>query len=250
MVFLSDVINLGNIISFVVGIVTGILFAVSAFFIAVSASKKEKKKISGPTIEHIDEDKIKQMILNKQNDFIHEVEENDKDYINTAFALSVELIHEVSSYYFPDSKRPEYEINIFEAGQLINYIVERVMKLFDKPIIRHFKKTSLAKIADLISKGKKFAENETVKTVSGPGSEIISASRVAVNTANPDFWLKKIFLKGAINIAMKRVCKKAISIVGEESNKVYSKKLFNKEVEVTIDDSDFEEIYNDEEVNK
>ncbi len=249
MMFLSDIINWNSIISFALGVLAGILIIVSIFLIAISSSKKEKKKISGPTIEHIDEDKIKQMILNKQNDFTHEVEENDKDYIKTAFQLSTELLHEVASYYFPDSKRPEYELSIGEATQLITYIMNRIEKLFDKPIIRRFKKSSLSKIADLIDKGRKVTNNETVKAVSSTGSEVIDTSKVVANTINPVFWFKKIVVKGTINIAMKQACKKGICIVGEEANKIYSKKLFNKEVDITVEDSGgIEEIYNDEEV--
>lgn len=248
MIILSDVINLGNIISFALGVLAGILIIVSIFLIAISSSKKEKKKISGPTVEHIDEDKIRQMIINKQNDFIHEVEENDKDYIKTAFSLSTELLHEVASYYFPDSKRPEYELSIGEATELITYIMNRIEKLFDKPIVRHFKKSSLAQIADLVDKSRKLSNNETVKTISGAGSEAINASKTIINTLNPVYWFKKIVVKGTINVAMKQACKKGICIVGEESNKVYSKKLFNKEIDISIDDgNDIEEIYNDEE---
>ena len=214
MIILSEIINWANIISFTLGVLAGVLIIVSIFLIAISSSKKEKKKISGPTIEHIDEDKIKQMILNKQNDFIHEVEENDKDYIKTAFQLSTELLHEVASYYFPDSKRPEYELSIGEATQLITYIMNRIEKLFDKPIVRHFKKSSLAQIADLINKGRKATNNETVKAISGAGSEAINASKTIINTLNPVYWFKKIVVKGTINVAMKQACKKGIAIVG------------------------------------
>lgn len=249
MTLLANVINLSNIIAFLVGIFAGILIVVSIFLIVLSSSKKEKKRISGPTIDDINEDKIREMILNKQNDFIHEVEDNDKDYINSAFLLSVELVHEIASYYFPNSKRPEYEITVDEASELINYIVERIRVLFDKPILKKIKNMTLSQIADLIDKGRKVSSNDTVKAINSTGAEVYQATRLAANAFNPIYWFKRIVVKGTINIAMKKACKKGILIVGEEANKVYSKKLFNKEIEIKLEDKeDFEEIYNDEEV--
>ena len=237
-------IDLKNIISFALGILAGILLVLSAILIIFSSNKKEKKKASGPTIEHMNEDKIREMVMNKQKDFITEVEDNDKELIKTAFILSTELIHEIASYYFPDSKRPEYEISLDEASDLLNYIVKRVKELFNKPILKKVKNKSLAQIADLIEKGKKISNNNTVKA----GSEVISASKTIINAINPIYWVRKVVVNGALNIAMKKACKKGISIVGEEANKVYSKKLFNEEIDIKMnDDENFEEIISGEE---
>ena len=242
---LSDILNLSNIIAFLVGILSGILLMLGVFLIIISSGKREKRKAYSPTINALNEEKIDEMILNKQNDLVHEVDDNDKPYASTTFVLAKELIHEISSYYYPDSKYPEYELTIVEAADLIKYVADKIVQLFDKPILRRFKNTSLSNVASLLEKSRKISKSAVAKTMSDGGSEAIGAYKATVNILNPVYWFKKIVINGTINIAIRKACKAGLSIIGNESNKVYSKNMFNVE-DVKLKEK-INEVFSDEE---
>jgi len=243
--------NLSSLLAFLIGIITGLALFIAFFGIMIARGKKKSKVIEGPTIDAITEDKIREMILAKQNVFTTEVEDNDADYFKTVSALSLELLHEISSYYYPNSKYPEYELTITEAGELIHYIVNQITSLFDRPVINNFKNVKISTIANLVDKTRKVTNNKTFKAVTGSGAgEAYSALKAVKNVINPIYWFRRIVLKGTMNIALKNVCKAGISIVGNETNKVYSKNLFTQENTDQAIKKDIEEVFSDEEEAK
>ena len=127
--FINAIINLQNIIAFLLGLLSGVLLLFAILLIIFSNKKNVKSKVYRPVKEAIDEKKIQEMIERKQKDLIYQNEEYDKDLIPTALNLSRELIHEIASYYYPDSKNPEYELTLVEATELITYIVDKISKL-------------------------------------------------------------------------------------------------------------------------
>ena len=238
---INSIFNLQNIIVFLLGLISGALLLFAIILLVFSSKKKVKNRIYSPVKEAIDEKKINEMIANKQKNLIYQVEEYDKELLPTAVKLSTELIHEVASYYYPDSKLPEYELTLVEATELITYIMDRVSKLLDKPIIKSFKNRTISEILTLINKGKKVSQSAAVKS----GDEAIKTYKNVANIINPIYWIKKVVVDGTINIAMKRFGKAALQIVGSEANKIYSKSLFKTDLE---DNSDkvIDEIFNDE----
>lgn len=240
-------IDTSNIFSFLLGILSGIVLITLMFVIFSIRGTKQSKKIYGPTIKDLNEEKIRELILSKQNAFIFEVEENDQDYLKTLLPLTLELVHEISSYYYPDSKYPEYELTINEAADLIKYIVDQILNIFDKPLLRNLKNIRISFIASAIDKTKKIKNSKVVKTVEKSGAtEGFSEIKAITNTLNPIYWFRKIFVKGTINYTIKKVCKAGLSIVGNESNKVYSKNLFKNDDVEKQTNKDIEEIYSDE----
>lgn len=246
-----NLINWSSLISFLLGIVTGMTLLIAILGILTARGKRQTKKFSGPTVKDISQDKIRELILSKQNAFIIQVEENDQDYLKATLDLSLELLHEISSYYYPDSKYPEYELTIDEAGELIHYIVDQILEIFDKPILKNFKNIKISYIASTIDKTRKVANNKAVKAVKDSGAnEAYSTFRAITNTLNPVYWFRRVVVKGTINYTLKKVCKAGISIVGNESNKVYSKNLFKDDTVTETMNKDIEEIYSDEDEDK
>ena len=115
---INAVINLQNIIAFLLGILSGVLLLFAILLIIFSSKKKSKKLIYRPDNKAIDEKKIQEMIASKQKDLLYQVEEYDKNLLPTCYSLSLELVHEISSHYYPDSQYPEYE---FERNVVGNY---------------------------------------------------------------------------------------------------------------------------------
>lgn len=245
----ENVINWSTIIAFILGLVAGMTILFSFFLIAISKSKKEVKKVYAPSMKELSEEKVRELIKNKQKEFIIAVEENDANYFKTCMSLTAELLHEISSYYYPDSKYPEYELTIVEATDLIHYITDQIVKVFDKPVINQLKNVKISSIVSKIEKGSN-AANSKVAKATGKGAEVFQESRAILNTINPIYWFRRIVVNGSLNIAIKKICKSELSIAGREFNKVYSKDLFKDSstalnTEKNINE-DIEEIFNDE----
>lgn len=245
----ESIINWQTIVAFILGLVAGMTILFSLFLIFISRSKKEEKKVYVPTMDELSEEKVRELIKNKQKDFIKAVEEDDIDYFKACSSLTMELLHEISSYYYPESKYPEYELTITEAAELIHYITDQIVKVFDKPIINHFKNSKISTIVSRIEKGNKIKNSKLGKATS-KGAEVFQETKAITNTINPVYWFRKIFVQGSVNIALKKICKSELSIAGREFNKVYSKNLFknpdaDEKTQKNINE-DIEEIFNDE----
>ena len=240
---INAIINLQNIIAFLIGLLSGALLLFALILIILSSKKKPDKLIYRPVKEALDEKKISELISSKQKDLIYQVEEYDKELIPTAYKLSLELVHEIASYYYPDSKYPEYEISLVEATELITYIVDKISKLLDKPIVKRYKNRTIGEILSMMNKTKKVAQSSAVKG----GDETLKTYKNIVNIINPVYWFKKIAVDGMVNIAMKKLAGAAIQIVGSEANKVYSKSLFKDDVVNDNSDKIVDEIFSDEE---
>ena len=250
--FLAFDLDLGNILSFLVGILTGFVLFLAIIMLVITKEKKEnKKKKLSSTVNDLSIEKVKELVTNKQEAFLYEVEENDKNYMETTISLSLELLHEIASYYYPDSKYPEYELTIEEAATLVHYVVDQVLLMLDKnKIVKLFniKKKKISTIMSLVDKTKKTKNNRLVKAAMD-STESINIYKAIVNVVNPIYWGKKT-ANGILNIVLKKICATAISITGNESNKIYSKNLFkgqeNLDEMVEKDMNEITEIYNDE----
>lgn len=246
-------INLDSVGGFFTGMIAGITICFVVVLILVTRTKKENKVV-GSTIEDISKDRIKNMIKARQDEFMVDVEDNNKKYLDSMLECSMSLIKEVASYYFPDSKHPEYELTIKEALDLINYIIGEFDKILDKPGIKTLKSFRLSNISEAIEKAKslkkdnkdisedKIKEKENIKKATKVADEAYKDFRIIKNTLNPIAWFRKVVIKGSLNAAIKKLCRTGINIVGNQANKIYSK----REPEMVPVTEDFEEIYNED----
>jgi len=249
MIILSifDNFEMSNLFYFLLGIVTGFILLIIILVLLITKTKNEETKIYRPTIKDFNDEEINNLITKKQQDFLYEIEENDREYLKTFFNISLSLLHEIASYYYPDSANPEYELTVTEASNLIHYIVDKIMSVLDKPVIKRLKNARISTIKLSIEKTKKITNSKALKTIKKSGvDEAVTTGRTFLNMFNPVFWAKKLLVDGMANITIKKVLKAGISIIGEESNKVYSKNLFDDKNISDKTKNDIEEIYNDE----
>ena len=59
--------------------------------------------------------------------------------------------------------------------------------------------------------------------------KIFDAVKGALNIFNPVYWARRLFINGAIDIAVNKLCLSIIGVVGEETYKIYSKRVFEEE---------------------
>ena len=122
------------------------------------------------------------------------------------------------------------ELTIEEMILFLHYLSNRIDEVFDHPILKPFKKISVSKIFEIIDTKKRIDENKIVKaTKKAHVGKLKSFLIDAVKIINPIHWFKKLVVNSTISFATRKISLIIIDIVADESNKTYSKKIFDKE---------------------
>jgi len=225
-----------DVVNFLLGMLTGfiLLGLLITFIVSFNSRRKQKKRLlSIPEI--LDNKEVFQMIETKQEQLMETVKLTDNAYFRVALELSYELAEEIASYYYPKAKYPVYELSIEEILELNYYITKRVEKLTNGKLLKHFKGFKISTIIDVLNKKKAIDDSKLMKLNRKLKiSKIFSIGKAVLNYANPIYWFRKLAIKPTTVLVTKEVCKLIISIVGEETNKVYSKSLFKHTEEETV----------------
>jgi len=189
----------------------------------------------------LEDHEVYELIEMKQNQLIETVRLTDNAYFKVAFDLSFELLEEIASHYFPQSRYPIYEITIEELIDLNRYITNRLEEMVNGKILRHFKNYRISSIVNMLHM-KKAVDNSKVMKLSRKLkiSKFYNASRTVLNYANPIYWFRRLAIKPTTEVLTKEVCKYIIAVVGEETNKIYSKSFSE-----VINDDDLEEKFDE-----
>ena len=241
------------LVAMLIGISIGMLLAASIYAIMLLFSlKRSEKKICD--IKEIDEELLETIKLIK------------KDYINitSGFNASEKMkvlgntimntIKMVAQKYYPESNHPIYELNINELIVLAHYITDRIDQVFDKGLLKYLKNMSISKVLTILDLNKKVQSNKVVKTVKKV-NPLVKVVKSIANVANPIHWVKKLLFGGILGTVLNRTSLMVIDIVGSETVKVYSKRLFNEEnnlLEEIIDNelAEMEELGCEEKIKK
>lgn len=218
-----------NLLILLSGIVIGFILCFLIYLvIVVSSFRKEEKDLMVPEIE-VDNEKIERLIRSAKNQFLEEsASASTGQKLNDLKEISWNLIHDIAQVYFPESKYPIYELSIDELMTLIHYITDRVDSLFKGPILKPLKRIRISYILKIIDTKKKIDENKAVKTASKlktPWKATISV----LNMFNPVYWVRKLMISTTLVAVTNKIFGIVIDVVGEETNKVYSKSVFNIE---------------------
>ncbi|QLY40270.1 hypothetical protein HF295_05110 [Hujiaoplasma nucleasis] len=233
--------ELSTILNFLLGVLTGIIlfFLFFLLFSTLNSKKRYRKRMLNqlPLEDH----EVYELIEMKQNQLIETVRLTDNAYFKVAFDLSFELLEEIASHYFPQSRYPIYEITIEELIDLNRYITNRLEEMVNGKILRHFKSYRISSIVNMLHM-KKAVDNSKVMKLSRKLkiSKFYNASRTVLNYANPIYWFRRLAIKPTTEVLTKEVCKYIIAVVGEETNKIYSKSFSE-----VINDDDLEEKFDE-----
>jgi len=218
-----------DIRNFLLGMATGFVLLTLLIALLLVTGRKNKRKVFLSKQVPLEEKTIQDMIVAKQNELVDTVHFTDNAYFRVAFDLSFELMQEIAKYYFPDSKYPMYELSVQEILDLNYYITKRIETLVNGKIIRHFKNNRISTIIDILNK-KKAIDNSKLMKLSRKYqvSKLYTIGKAALNYANPIFWFRKLAIKPSVTLVTREICKYIIDIFGEETNKIYSKKIFEE----------------------
>lgn len=240
-------INFSSVLTLITGIIIGfVLCAVIYICLVLSAFKKEGV-VQDTTVINVDNEVIMKLIQSSKNEYIEDsanLSTNSK--LNLVKEISFRLINDIAKVYYPDSNYPIYELNIDELIVLCHYITDRINSIFKGPILSHMKRLKVSQVVKIIDFKKKIDENKLVKAANkAKVPKILSGLSKVINIINPVYWVQKLMIETTMSIATKKISLLIIDVIGEETTKVYSKSVFNKETDLGIDvDSSIKEIEN------
>jgi hypothetical protein len=228
-------ISFGGFINFFVGMATGMVaFAAIYVYFLVRGKNINIDDIKRPNVD-VNEEELRIMIIDKQKKFKRNKKLGNQNIAKLTFELSYELIEEISKYFFPESKYPMLELSVNELLNLNHYITNRLDDILDKPILKNTKNLQITKIMSMYDKKKAIEQNKLVKAAKKyKVVKIAKYSAAAINVFNPVFWFRKLVINTSVDVMTRKVCLVIIGIVGEETTKVYSKKLFDVPVELNV----------------
>ena len=214
--------------NFFVGMATGMIaFAAIYIYFLVRGKNINIDDIKRPNIE-VDEEELKELILDKQKKFKRNKKLGNQSVAKLTFDISYELIDEISKYFFPDSKYPMLELSVNELLNLNHYITNRLDNILDKPILKNTKNLQITKIMSMYDKKKAIDQNKLVKAAKKfKVGKFVKYGGAVLNAVNPVYWFRKLVINTSVDVMTRKVCLVIIGIVGEETSKVYSKKLFD-----------------------
>lgn len=220
-----------NLLTLFFGIVIGFLICLMIYLVFVFVSMKKGEKKYQAQKQEIDDERIARLIRSARNLFLEEyASESLGQKINAVKIISWNLINDIAKTYYPKSSYPIYELSLDELIVLNHYITDRVDTIFKGPVLSPLKKVKIANILKLFEIKKKIDDSVAVKTVNKlKVPKILEATLAVLNIFNPAYWVKKLMVNTTIFAASNKICTTIIDVVGEETNKVYSKNVFNRE---------------------
>ncbi len=231
-------INLSSLISFFIGILTGLMILLVIYMYAVfkNLNSQTEHKISE---DDVDEAVILLLIDDAKKEFKKKELRQKQGYAVYLYKISKELGYDIASKFYPNSKTPHLELTLDETIKLNHYITDRVDQLTNHRLLKLFRKYTLSYIYDVTTKTKKVKESKVLKAAEKYGiDEIYKASMTAINVVNPVYWLRRLANEQVLERILVQIGLAIISITGEETYKIYSKKVFHvqHEIQSGVDD--------------
>lgn len=252
--------NIGSLLIFLAGIGFGLLLFGLLYLYFTLRTLKDKKYYVDSKLEYVvKENEIKNIIKYHQDKYLIQRKDENKDIAGRAMkdALS-NVVLDIATKYFPNSKRPLLELSIDELIMLMRYITDRVDKLLGHRGIRILRKVKLSTIMNIVDKSIKVNNTQAVQVAKKyKVGKIVKTGGMILNALNPFYWIKKGTTKLVTATLYKKIMLIIISIAGEETYKIYSKQAFKEQdpsyikmmndIELILEESDsIDELKQDE----
>lgn len=233
-------INFETIMSFIIGIFFGIALLCLVYAILVVASLGDKKFIVKTDDDSLTEQEVKDLILEAERCFKDKKLRGKNSRVNHCFKISKDLAYGIAARFYPNSKYPLLELTVDEVISLLGYIQVRIDDLLDRRGLRLLKKLKVSFIKDISTKTTSVL-NSKAFNITKDVSKGVGIVKKVLNIVNPVNWVRKTIIDGSLTIILNKLCLVIIAVVGEETYKIYSKKVLNKEPEI---ESNIDEIIN------
>lgn len=227
-------IDFGTLMSFFFGIFVGFLILLLIYLYAVLKSLNKGLRLRKTDEQDIDEEEIKWLIADGQAQFKDKQTRIEVGYAKHLGRIMRELSVDIAQKFYPKSKYPYLELTIDETLHLNHYITNRVDELLNSRILRLFRGVTLRRIIEANDMKSSIENSKIVKTAKKyKVGEVTKATMTVLNAINPVYWIKRLTMDVVVDTIMVKIGLAIIAITGEETYKIYSKKVFN--VDKTID---------------
>lgn len=235
---INDLLNWQTLLVLLSGIFLGFIIFGLIYLYAVVRSLSSKVRTKKVEEEDVDEQEIRWLIKDAQKTFNDKKIRDEEGYATLLSQLTKDLSNDIASKFYPSSKYPYLELTIDETILLIGYISKRFDELMSKRILKLFRGLTINQL--IIAKDTKdsFDNHRIVKGIKKRGvAEVVKGFLTAINIVNPVHWIRKSIGKVSDLIFVK-IGLAIIGIAGEETYKIYSKKVFDEEktIDTGIDD--------------
>ena len=230
-------IDFSTVVSFLIGILIGAVIICMIYALIVLSSLRNKKFLIKVEDDSLTSTEVKDMIVQAQKSFKDKDLRGELSRVNHCKNISMDLVYGIASRFFPKSKHPLLEISIDEVMMLSLYVKTRIEDILNRRGIRLLKKIKIGQIFDVTQKTTKVVNSKAFKVTKDVNSTFNTIKKI-VNVVNPAWWVRKLIIDNTINVITDKLCVVIIAIVGEETYKIYSKTVFNQDVEIesNVDD--------------
>lgn len=243
---LNIYLNISRITSFFVGIGVGFILMLLLYLYAVIKSLNKKLKIRKVDVVDINEEEIKWLIDDAVKRFKNKHVRKENGFAKHLMQTTKELAYDISSKFYPKSKYPYLELTVDETLVLAHYVTNRIEELFDSKLLKLFRRMTLRKVAEINNQKNKIEETKVVKAAKKfKLGNVFSKTLKVINIANPVTWIKRLTFDQAINLITVKIGIAVVQITGEETYKIYSKKVFNEDKEFDLGVNDLFKDFSD-----
>ncbi|MFA7416915.1 MAG: hypothetical protein WCZ19_00095 [Acholeplasma sp.] len=234
-------INMGWTITFLSGVLFGVLLLALWYLVAVIASLNKGLKRKKVQEEDIDKKEINWLIEDAHKAFKDKKLRTEVGYGQHLLNVALELSNDIATKFYPKSKYPYLELTLDESLVLLKYVSDRFNNLLEKRVLKMFKGITLRRLITLNETKAKIDNNLIVKASNKLiKNDVFKQSMMLLNVVNPFYWFRRLVLNNVTNAIMIKLGLVIISLTGEETYAIYSKKVFDQESKI---DSGIEDIY-------
>lgn len=266
--------EMNDLIVLLLGVGIGIVLAFTIYTFTVIAGVRANKPIVDSKAKGLTMDEFEEIRERYKENFKDRDLQTDSSIVVHCKAQCEGLVREIASAYFPNSKRPLLELSVDELLLLSVYVSNRLNEILDRKALRFIKKFKISTLVGM-GDNKKFAEDSLLVKQAKEAREdrVIEANKQEKPHQNRSFLqkmkdkatdavnvssafvkhsvrrtkvklddAKKVMKKavtkvlaGTIDNSLRLVCIMLINITAEETYKVYSKSVFDKEVDIVDD---------------
>ncbi len=247
--------NWGVFLAFIWGVLFGIILIFGVYVINVLLSLRKSRYIMTKRVKQIDKTEVEALIDNAKNDYLVKRKEKDSEqgYLKS---IIFGLVQDIAKLYYPKSKKPLAELTFDELVVLAHYITDTIDDILSRPALKIFKRMKLVTVLNILdirkNKAVKKAQeiNEKYKV-----TKVASTATMIYHAINPFYWFKKAVFDTSFALITKKITLVVIEVVGEQTNKVFSKEalvLEDRELNEMLEslDNDIDELQKENDETK
>ena len=237
-------INFISILVFIIGLFFG-AFLISLIFALIAVrSISDKKTIVKTEQDTLTDEQVKDMIYKAKETFKDKELRKKKEKAAFTRDICKDLAYMIAYSYYPNSRNPLLELSVDELIDLISYIRKRLDEILNKPVIKSLRKMKVSDIVRISMMSKDILASKQFKVSVSLAKKTSKVTKV-LSAINPLNIFKNYVVGIAINKIIDAICLSTISLVGEETYKIYSKKVLNIDVDINTVDDDINQLYTD-----